>query len=53
MTKYTVVFKNKTEVVFTSENFNNRLQVYNHVVNNGMAKANGGVKEITCSAYIK
>ena len=51
MTKFTVIFKSGKEMVFTSEQFKNRLDVYNYICAERLGKIYGSVKEIRCSAY--
>lgn len=53
-TKFTVVFRNAT-LVFTSEDerFRNRLDVYNYVCANRLAKENGKLVTIKESAYCR
>lgn len=52
MTKYTAIFKNGKEMVFTSEKFKNRLDVFNYICENRLGKKYGKLVEIKCSAYI-
>lgn len=47
MQKYTVVFKNGEEMTFTK--FKNRIDVYNYVCANQLAKGRNGIKEILVS----
>ncbi len=49
MTKYTAIFENGTELVFTSREFRNRLDVYNHICMNRLGKGCGELLEIRCS----
>ncbi len=52
MTKYTAIFKSGKELTFTSEEFKNRLDVYNYICLNRLGKKFGKLVEIRCSAYI-
>ena len=51
-TKYTAIFKNGKEMTFTSDEFKNRLDVYNYICLNRLGKKYGKLVEIRCSAYI-
>ena len=49
MTKYTAIFKNGNELVFTSREFKNRIDVYNHICCERLGKKYGRLVEIRCS----
>lgn len=53
MTKFTAIFKSGKELVFTSEQFKSRLDVYNHICRERLGKIYGSLAEIRCSVYCK
>lgn len=50
MTKYTAIFKDGTEIVKTSKDFESRLAFYNWICENKLGKNHNGLKAIECKA---
>ena len=54
MEKYTATFKSGHQVIKTTDDgIRNRLDFYNWICGNMLAKKYGKLIEITCSAFIK
>ena len=49
MTKFTAIFKSGKELVFTEEQFKNRVDVYNYICSKRLGKVYGSLVEIRCS----